>query len=144
MDGIDFDICIFFSQIVGSVAKGCPLLEYIDLDFGIDLEDPLCAELIALSSLRHLRSVFISVRDISRTITSKEREDLRFALDAIVEQGLLEVRLNTRNYSNKKAFKNQFLSFKLKCFFEYIYDIITFLYNKNLIAMKLFSFFQFY
>ena len=79
-------------QILGSVPKGCPLLEYIDLYVNAR-ENPLHAELIALSSLRNLRSVFIHIgfsRD-SRRFSPKDREDFLVSLDAIVEQGLLEV-----------------------------------------------------
>ena len=65
------------------------------MDFVLTMEDPLNAELIALSCLRRLRSVFIRIFNCgnSRTITPKNREDFRDSLDAIVDQGLLEVRM---------------------------------------------------
>ena len=90
-----FSTCLFFyiSKILGSVTKGCPLLEYIDLHAVSRGEDPLYAELISLSCLRCLRSVFIHMR-VDRQgqgMTPEESEDLRVSLDAIVDQGLLEV-----------------------------------------------------
>ena len=57
------------------MAKGCPLLEHIDLH----VEAIHVDELIALSSLRRLRSVFIHMHvndnDNVRIIMPKDRED---------------------------------------------------------------------
>ena len=89
-----FSICLFFyiSKIVSPVANGCPLLEYIDLDM-VQIENPLHIDaLIALSSLLCLRSVFIDMH-VLRGVTPKEKEDFCDSIDAIVEQGLLEVRI---------------------------------------------------
>ena len=88
-------ICYYFTQIVGSsVAKGCPLLEYFDLSAEV-VENPLYTELIALAKLRRLRSVFIGicVEEHLRGITPEEGEHLRASLQAIIDQGLLEVRI---------------------------------------------------
>ena len=85
---------LYFTQILGSVAKGCPLLEYIDLQV-VWIENSLHIDVLtALASLRHLRSVFIEMYDSveSRTMmTPQEKEGLRVSLEAIVDQGLLEV-----------------------------------------------------
>ena len=85
----------YISKILESVSKGCPQLEFIDC--GVDgSQNQLPAKLIALSTLRCLRSVFISI-DLalftlnSHRITPEDREDIRLSLDAIAEQGLLEV-----------------------------------------------------
>ena len=91
---------LYIPQILGSISKGCPLLEHIDLDVK-GSENPLYADLIALSSLRHLSSVFIYMRvdyDPQR-LTPADREDFRASLDAIVEQGLLEVRIRITTMS---------------------------------------------
>ena len=92
-----FSVCLFFyiSKILGSIAKGCPLLEYIDLHV-ICRENLLHIDvLIALASLRRLRSVFIHmfVGSKSESISPAERKGFRVSLDAIVEQGFLEVRI---------------------------------------------------
>ena len=73
------------------MAKGCPLLEHIELNVAALWEKPLYAELIALSKLRRLRSVFINMDADSGGMTLTEKEDLHVSLDAIAEQGLLEV-----------------------------------------------------
>ena len=99
-----FHLLIFYvSKIVDSLSKGCSLLEYIDLAVErMYRQNPQYAELIALASLRSLRSVFIDMHNRnSRIMTPKEREDFRDSLDAIVEQGLLEVRMTTRSYFYK-------------------------------------------
>ena len=89
-------LIIYIPQIVGSVAKGCPLLEYFDFDFAAYLEYSLhAAELIALSKLPRLRSVFINMYIYSGVMTPTEKESLRVSLDAIAEQGLLEVSIFT-------------------------------------------------
>ena len=97
------DIFQKISQILDSVSKGCPLLEYIDLTVEV-VEYPLLAELIALANLRGLRSVFIHM-DFCRhrlQVRPADREDLRVSLYAIVEQGLLEVsvRMTTKRVNN--------------------------------------------
>ena len=84
-------LIFYISQILGSVSKGCPLLEYIDVAVETS-EHPQPAELIALSRLRRLRSVFIDLH-VWRKMTPKDGEDFRVSFDAIVEQGLLEVRM---------------------------------------------------
>ena len=95
-------LIFYFSKILGSVSKGCPLLEYIDMGLVVDMEDLLPANLIALASLR-LCSVFISVYfSPLREITPEEIEDFRVSIDAIVEQELLEVRITS--YFNTKIF----------------------------------------
>ena len=121
MDGIKFEfisflhlLILFFyiSQIVDSVAKGCPLLEYIDLFVDVREEDPLYPELTPLSSLRHLRSAFIHVNFKWYGMPSANREDFRLSLDAIVEQGLLEVSMTTISYSYiKKVFLRKLVFF---------------------------------
>ena len=85
-------LIFYVSKILGSVSKGCPQLEYIDLKV-CARENPLPAELIALASLPSLRSVLILMFGCrnSRKMTPEEIEDLRVSLTAIVEQGLLEV-----------------------------------------------------
>ena len=84
------------------MAKGCPLLEHID--FGVEGTAAAAAEngpplhvdeLAALASLHRLRSAFIHINIVRfnpRTIMPADTEELRAALDAIVDQGLLEVR----------------------------------------------------
>ena len=92
---VHFPLAYIFivSKILGFVAKGCPLLEYIDLEVATYWGNPLYAELIALASLRRLRYVFISMYFSlnSRKITPPDREDFRVSLYAIVGKGLLEV-----------------------------------------------------
>ena len=104
----------YISKILDSLSKGCSLLEYIDL--AVDrMKNPPYAELIALSSLRSLRSVFIDMYNhSSRKMTPKEREDFRDSLDAIVGQGLLEVRIKmiTGSYLYK------YISLPLKLLFS--------------------------
>ena len=81
----------FDLKILCSVAKGCPRLEHIYLSLATS-DDHLFAELIALSSLRCLRSIFIRMDVFDEIMpTSEEGEDFRVSLDAIVGQGLLEV-----------------------------------------------------
>ena len=83
-------LIFYISQIVGSEAKECPQLEYINLDVR-GSENPPYTELIALSSLRCLRSLFINMNVNPGGKTPMEKEDLRVSLYAIAEQGLLEV-----------------------------------------------------
>ena len=84
----------FLFQILGFVAKGCPLLELVYLNV-CWREDPVLAGLIALSTLGRLSSLFIYVHFSDRNspaITPADSEAIRVSLDAIVERGLLEVR----------------------------------------------------
>ena len=95
-----FSTCLHFfyiSKILGSLSKGCTLIEYIELNV-IAIENPLFSELSALSSLRRLRSVFINMQidHDSPSISSEDSEHFRVSLDAIVEQGLLEVSIFQR------------------------------------------------
>ena len=102
LNSIHFPLIFYISQILGSVSKGCPLLEYIDVAVD-DWEGPLHDDVLsALSSLRSLRSVFIDLH-VWRKMTPKDGEDFRVSFDAIVDQGLLEVWIwmTARSYVNK-------------------------------------------
>ena len=101
----------FIFKILGSVSKGCPLLEFIHLKVE-GRENPLRSELIALASHRHLRSVFIFLNGLLnwRTITQKDRADFRASLNAIVDQGLLEVRIRITTYEVRSFSCDTFFS----------------------------------
>ena len=117
-------LIIYISKIVGSVAKGCPLLEYFDLHVEAGWQNPLHIEvLIALSSLRRLRSVFINMYVNSGTMTPTQKEDLRVSLYAIAEQGLLEVSIGLimRSYTPIKT--NISLSYKFGFFLRKLMKI---------------------